>query len=75
MINEIDLQDLILLGKEKDGSFSDGYSVIIRPNHKKTKWDFIIFDEIYGLEEFLCEIKNIEHLKELYFNLFLKELY
>jgi len=54
--------------------FFDGHSVIIRPNHKKTKWNFIIFDEIYGLEEFLCEIKDLDHLKDLYFSITNKEL-
>ena len=73
-MKETDLLDFVSLGKLENGSYSDNYSILIKPNRKRNKWYLYIFDEVDGEEEFVSEIKSKDHLKDLYFNLTLKEL-
>ena len=74
-MNEINLEEFKSLGKLQNGSYTDNYGILIKPNRKKTKWYLYEFDEVDGTKEFISEIKSNEHLKELYFSIYFKELY
>ena len=70
MITEQELDKLADFGKVKDGSYCDGWQFSIVPkNHKRTMWDFYLFNELNGDLTFIKQLEDITDLEEIYYML------
>lgn len=70
MITEQELDNLAEFSKAKDGSYCDGWEFSIVPkNHKRTMWDFYLFNEVNGELTFIKQLDDMEDLEETYYML------